>query len=888
MTPLGSAPDRGADGRPGDIDPTIVRAALNAWKDESVSIYRNDFEHDSDLNYDGWPDEWSRKTGRGYPQYLKVKIEREEVQGGERNRRLVVHLDGGAAAAFTPEVPVHARFSYVVRARVRLTDFRHDAAFISIRFYDAAGKLVEVQESRKLRKAADWTQLQVGPLAPRDPTSASAVIGVHAEPVGEDYDIFAKAEFDDLLVVKIPKLLLKGNREDLIYTDPRQVGVTCELSGTSSNQAKIRFQATDVTGAVVDEFESDTTGSPIFIETAPSEDGLPPEKKIAGYHFEQSWSPKLPGHGFYRIRAQVASDESIPLFREINAVIIREIGGRSADKFGWSIQRGAPRTPRELVQLSSQAGIGWIKYPLWFDDSDTDTADELAWFTERLGNRGIQIVGVLDRPTAKQAAALFGDREDFPSAFVFSEEAVWQQMVNPIVTRLSLKVKYWQLGNDADLSYVGYPNVEETVANVKQHLERFGQDVEVGMPWRWINTRPSDKNPPWSFFSNVADPPLTADELSQYLDGLPNQQSNQWVMLTPLSAAKYDLPTRVRDLILRMMAAQAHNAGVTFISHPFHDDVGVMRSDGTPGELFLPFRTATRLLAGSEYIGSLEMPAQSQNRVFAVRDKAVVVLWSDEPKEEVLYLGKPRELKIVDVWGRVIEPQVEQKEGRIQQRISVGQLPIFVINADLKVAKWRLNCTLDRTRLASTFGRQQVVKLRFANTFSQGIGGELALRIPSVWTVTPQDVSFKAQTDENKELPLRVFLQANATSGEQRIRIDFKVDGDETYYFSVFRSLHVGLGDVDFELHSHLDENGKLVVEQHLLNRSDSEVSFNCILFTPTGRQRRQVLNAARGRRVDLYRFEEGEALVGERLWLRAEEIGGTRRILNYQIRAER
>lgn len=183
------------------------------------------------------------------------------------------------------------------------------------------------------------------------------MVGIHAEPVGEDYDIFAEAEFDEVQVMKIPKLALRGNREDLIYTAPDQVAVTCELSGTNSRDATIHFEAVDIAGNIVDQAEIPTTGSPIFLEMAPRADGLPTRKQTAGFHFEESWTPKLPGYGFYRFRATVASDGGIELGRSISAVVIRDIGGGISSDFGWSIQRSAPRGPRQLVQLFSQAGI---------------------------------------------------------------------------------------------------------------------------------------------------------------------------------------------------------------------------------------------------------------------------------------------------------------------------------------------------------------------------------------------------------------------------------------------------------------------------------------------------------------------------------------------------
>jgi hypothetical protein len=588
------------------------------------------------------------------------------------------------------------------------------------------------------------------------------------------------------------------------------------------------------------------------------------------------------------LRVTVVVAGGLPLRRTITAAIVRDLGQGAAGGFGWSIQRTAPVGPKELLKLLPQAGIGWVKYPIWYAGDDTEKADELAWFSERLGNRHIHLVGVLDRPPKLQAKAIFGDREDLPSAFVFSDPDMWATLVNPIVTRLSQKIRYWQLGSDGDFSYVGLPAIDKTIHAVRDHMGRFGQDVEIGVPWRWIASKPNTPHGPMSFYSNVGSPPLTANELIHYLSAEPTGRETQWVMLSPLPAEKYDLDTRIRDLLLRMIASKVGKASVTFIAKPYDDSVGVMRSDGAPGELFLPWRTGTLVLGDSEYLGSMQFPNGSNNRVFASADRAVIAIWNDQPTEEIIYLGDVEDVQVVDVWGRIVRPESQVVDGVVRQRIQVDRLPVFVINANLPIAKWRLNCSLDRTRLKSKFGWQQTVRLRFGNYFGQGVSGELALKTPNVWSVSPQEVRFKSSTDEHKDIPIDVFLQANATSGDQSIRVDFKILSEKVHQFSVYRTIHVGMGDVTFEFSTYVDESGILVVEQHFVNRSENEASFNCVLFTPNGRLRRQVLNAARGRRVDTYRLENGADLVNRRLWLRAEEIGGERRVLNYQIRIEK
>ncbi len=96
------------------------------------------------------------------------------------------------------------------------------------------------------------------------------------------------------------------------------------------------------------------------------------------------------------------------------------------------------------------------------------------------------------------------------------------------------------------------------------------------------------------------------------------------------------------------------------------------------------------------------------------------------------------------------------------------------------------------------------------------------------------------------------------------------------------------MGDVYEEITTRLDESGDLIVQQVLVNDTPETVSFRCELFVPD--RRRQfclIQNQPPGRHVQTYRFPRGEELIGKTLWLRAEEIGGSR-ILNYRVIATR
>jgi hypothetical protein len=185
--------------------------------------------------------------------------------------------------------------------------------------------------------------------------------------------------------------------------------------------------------------------------------------------------------------------------------------------------------------------------------------------------------------------------------------------------------------------------------------------------------------------------------------------------------------------------------------------------------------------------------------------------------------------------------------------------------------------------LESVFGRRQQIGLRYENTFGQGVSGLASLHVPAEWSIAPAKTPIKVGAGERRDQPLAVALRSDASTGVHEVRVDFEVVADRPYRFSVHRPLQVGLGDVEIEMTSRLNERGELVVEQQLINRRDTPVSFNCQLFAPQRQRiRRPVFSLYRGQVKLTYILPEGRELIGQSLLLRAEEIGGPR-VLNFR-----
>jgi len=693
--------------------------------------------------------------------------------------------------------------------------------------------------------------------------------------------------FDNIWMGRMPRMTLATDKPGNVFATPDDVEITCRVSGILDPNPEMVLEVMDVGAGTRKTIEQRLQAKKTDDEsnTKSSNKSVDEATELKdGYTGELTWRPAISDFGFYRLKATMTDRYGSTQQRSLSIAVLPPRQSIAPGEFGWSIPGGEdPLTLNELADLLNDAGVNWVKFPAWYDAENERRADQLAWFIERLSRYRIQMVGVLDKPPVA-VANQFGDAEVFDAASVFNEKELWHPILNPVMTRLSLKVHRWQLGSDRDDSWVGLPQLEYKIAEIKNQLQRFGQEIHLGIGWRWLDDSPHANTPPWKFVTYRSEPPLTSEELADYLEyhqASPvheNGGSECWVQLTPLTKSDYSVEDRARDLVGRMLAAKTRNADAIIATDPFDPETGLMNPDGSPGELLVPWRMTALLVGGMQYLGKLNLPGGSSNLVFAKGDQAVLVVWNQESTDEVLYLGE--NVKQVDLWGRSTIPDKQEH----RHVIKATSLPTFVTGVHRAIAECRMSFQFDRDRVPSVFDRPQSVGLTLVNHFGSGVGGTVTLATPEVWQVQPDSHSLRMAPDEVLEDAFRLVLLPKASCGTQRIRADFEVAADRNYKFSVWRDLSIGMNDVVIELTAELDNEGNLIVQQQLINKTDDFVSFDCQLFAHGRRRlRQQVLDQPRGVSAKRYILPNGKELLGKTLWLRAMEIGGNR-VLSYNI----
>lgn len=847
---------------------------------EATEVFHCAFDADADKNFDGWPDDWTRKKEIGYPIYMKIRIQPEASPGGKNSLR--IDLDGGGAEVVSPPIPVNINYGYIVEGYLRTEGLKFDGAYLSLTFLDADKHTISTAESEPITDSKGWKKIHLGTVETIDPNVRFMEIGLHVEP-GSETDLHGTVSFGDIWLGRLPRMEVKTNHPHNFFVHPAEVNINCAASGLDGRFSEVAFELFDVFGESVAK-----QSRPLVQQKTTTSLNHTQEKNASAETSvsEAGWTPPLPSPGFYRVRLQLKGSVATADYREITLVSLESRQPATQGVFGWSLPKGArPWTLSELPSLLEQAGVNWAKYPTWCSEDDGGRqVEQILLFAEKLSNLGISLVGMLFEPPEPV-------REKFPNgpltaAKIFdSDPKNWYPSLEPVMVQLSNRIRYWQLGGDTDLSLLVLPNFVEKLKAIQAQFDRSIQGIDLGIGWDWSQNLPSGAaaaNLPWKFVSISSDPPPTAGELGKNLDANRSSPVKSWVVLAPLSREEQPLQARAEDLVGRMVAAKIHGAQAVFCPNPFDAKRGLMKPDGTPSELLLPWRTTATEIGGAEFLGEMTLPRGSHNWVFLRENDAVMYLWNRKRTDEVLYLGE--HVKQTTIWGRTSDSLL--LDGK--QLLEAEPQPSFVTGINKPLAQWCVGLQLQNKRLSNEFGNLQANSFTVKNSFPEEVKGRASIACPKSWAIEPKSIDFSLQPEETLTYKFNAILTSLASLGRNVIRIDFNISGDHPCSFSVYRALDVGSGDVRIEMETRLNARNELEVEQRFFNDSQKTVNFRCELTAPDRRRMTtQILRQGPGENTQVYKLENGLPLIGQTLWLRAEEIDGSR-ILNYRFEAEK
>ncbi|MDG2220736.1 MAG: hypothetical protein P8L85_05115 [Rubripirellula sp.] len=909
----------------------ITGQATEPIGEPSASVVRHiwDFSRKDDWDRnDGWPDKWKRVDGPGYPKYVTaaIKPHNSSVESFYRtldanvfrawkmlrnsfpnlpelppsvadaavDRYLHIELDGGQLMMTSPPIPASRVFKYRFSCRMMTQGLRHDSARAEIICLDGKGKEIDVFSTPAMSGTNDWTEITLDVAKPPSETKQIAIrLHVQRGETGVE-DVHGAIGFDDVTVEQYPQIQIFTDQARGIYRFGSPVLSTAKVLGLRSGISRVRFQLTDSSGQEIGH-------QLIQSEKATPVNRLDPSDDLDGNDFESRATWKLPllAPGFYRVSASLVDPELSSLATETTFAVIDQLTDEPlAGPFGWTLPDGLKgMEPREAAAWLASLGVAWVKYPCWLHPDDFVGIDRVAKTLTKLQDAGIETVGMLDQPPDDQIP-LYGvrGRRDLVAAQLFYDIKTWQPLLEPVMSRLTLSVGMWQLGCERDDSFLGRPRLRELIKEIAAGLQGFGQSTEVAISWPWLEPRLPANETSWQAVCRSSHSTLAASELDAALTKQESQQQvlppqktkpYTWLLLDPIEKDAYSQASRINDLVMRMATVRSHQVQASFVSNPYDQQHGLLRPDGRPSELLLPWRTTSQLIGNLQRVGSLQLRSGANNIIFAGAEREVLMVWSAQPVQELIFLGE--NVSQVDVWGKTTKLPPETVGNQTAQRLEIGPTPKFIIGADPELLAFRMSVVVSPKQLDSLLGRRQQMTVEFTNPTADSLIGTLRVLKPSTWQLDDPTREWEVLARKPSRSEFNVVLSNSAKVGKYEIPVQFKLETIPPKVLTTYRQIQVGPTGLEINVTTKMLPSEQLRVEVELTNRSDHRQAYDCMMFATPDRQYQRlfitVLPGETANRSVIWR--NGETLLGKRMLLRADEQDGPR-ILNYPFTATR
>ncbi|MGV3483891.1 MAG: hypothetical protein ACO1RT_05695, partial [Planctomycetaceae bacterium] len=423
---------------------------------------------------------------------------------------LRMELDGGWIMVQSPAIRVDPLYRYRLQLSAKSEALVHDHAYAELVFLDASGNALAQHETKKLTGTTSWTKLYSPLIAvPEGAATLAARLRVRPIKVAGEADITGAAGFDDISIQQLPQMQVTTDRRLAVYDAGQRPTISVRVLGLDNKVDSVHFVLQASSGAVLAEqtvpFEqvnaaqrtslvtATATAPPALSATSPpataeqatagvatteasslEDSSLEESVTLASIEGTASWELPQLGPGFYRIRSLLGNVEHPWLSDETTLAVLAALPEPSVPgPYGWTLPRpdeddlDMKRLPDWLKRLS----VGVVKYPCWFDPEDRKLLDSTAWLVGRLQEKEIRTIGMLDHPP-ESALAKIDERErrEPYAANLFRDASVWQPLLEPIMTRLTLKVKTWQLGADKDYSFLGRPQLKQSIKDIARDL----------------------------------------------------------------------------------------------------------------------------------------------------------------------------------------------------------------------------------------------------------------------------------------------------------------------------------------------------------------------------------------------------------------------------------
>ena len=866
-------------------------------------IYRSLFDRLIDAeDRDGWPDYWTRKEGfdDGIPFPTHINISIAEHPNPFGNHVLRMNMEGGAAAVFSPKIPIRAGMSYTVSAYVESQNTMFDDMFIRAIFYgNDAARPIHTEDSNRIRNANGWYRLYVGPITADMHDVRHIAVGLYAMPSGRQ-DFGAQVNFTNVEIRESPTISLEMANTQHLFSSPREIDVRCQFRGLDPHQHTVLFILEDPFGNIIRERELD-----LMVGNHPAAQFvMTPQNENVIIRAAATWrNLPIASPGFYRVR--VATPESyirtlrLPADQTFEdplsntepltfAVMPRGAFIPGGD-FGWTLDGWTLDEITQTLPTLSQSGLSRLKLPVWIsEDTTPQNRSALLRLCNSLSEQQVQLIGLL-QPVPKDILERIPPEHVNAATVLGNNPQPWGERLQTSLRTLSLLIRDWQWTSDTDNSLINLffddtgTMSQAGEARFRTYQDAFDQNrfgFGIGITWNWYQNVP-DATFPFinKFFNFPVDASVTPEYAASALSGMSGLPFRRTVSVAPLPDDEYSLETRIIDFVKCLVLMKAAGVHSIFLTDPKNERTGILRKNATPNELYLPWRTTATLLSGSRLLGSMTLPNRSRNYCFDLgAGRCVMVVWNDlatteNPVWETLYLGD--DVNMIDVWGKGTPPEQQGNN----QTITVTQTPTFITGLNIDVVRFRLGLTTLLGQISAMPNQTHTIPIFYRNDSATPISVHITPQPPrnGDWTITPSALSANLEAGTDGLNSFNIRLEPRADTGHRLFQYNVRITGIDAPEFAVYDEMMVGNPDVYMEFIARMMENGDIEVIQAFVNNTENVYTYDVRLTIPNRPlQKSQIRRQGFGRAERIYIIPRGRALLESgvtEMMLRADPV---------------
>lgn len=788
-----------------------------------------DFDEAGGGNYEPMPRNWRQIVRMGYPRYVEAAFDPGAGHTAPPSFRLGLGIGNTGAEYVARDIEVQGESGYRIEGWIRTDGLRFASARIAGYYLDETLREIEGTRRRsaavRTETAETWTLVRIE-LPPRMPGSRYVGLsctveqeedriqtGVDIRPVRRR-DVIGGAWFDDISVVRIPRLALAVESPGTgctanVFLDGEAIVCRGEVLDHDAAGLDARLEVRDGGGTVVfDERIAEPCRFAVRLGALPA--GAYEARLVARCGGEELASER---RGFVRVAG--------------TAEVVKPRPGR----VGVVLDASSLGAVDETCRLLELLGPRQVKAPIWrrdvSDDAIVNGDAGLRALIEPLRRRGVEWIGVLESPPASLASEGEGDAALWEVLSGAPER--WRPYLALPGARLGDRIRTWQVGADGSdrPSGDGDERRYAALSEVRRELATMVGDARLAAPLSVLEAS-AGKAEDVDTASVWIPGGLGAARLGTQARAEGDTRRN-WLVLEPLDDARYARAARVAETGRRLIEALATGAEAVFIVQPWtveatKDEASASRV--TVKEDYVIARAVQRLAGGCDRARPVWVGHGITAWLFTEREQpgAVLAAWSngDGPVATVGAAPVGDAAERYDVWGnRSALPATCAGDAA---RFALEAAPTLLWPVDRRAMELQAGFGVVQGQVQPGLGPQQR-RLRLENLSNEALRGRLSLRPPTGWRVWPDRALMEVAAGGVFEMEVYFSVPSNQAAGQTALEARLTLERKDRIEIELRAPLWVRTEGLDVTALPRVDGDAVEIV-QRITNRTDRSLTL--------------------------------------------------------------